>query len=95
MNDERLNEIRDVLVRELHPAKLLLFGSRSKGSFSFNSDYDIAIESKKLSLKEKEILREKLESVAGLHNIDLVFLKEVDPGFKEIIEDTGRVIYES
>jgi predicted nucleotidyltransferase len=94
MEDKKLDNIVKIIADEIHPKKLLLFGSRSKGKFQYNSDYDIAIDSNLLNLKEKRELREKLESVTGLHKIDLVFLTEIDIGFKNIIEKTGIVIYE-
>jgi predicted nucleotidyltransferase len=94
MKDKRLNNIVDILVDELHPEKLILFGSRGKGKAEFNSDYDIAIDSGKIDLSEKRILKEKIDKIIGLHKIDLVFLMEVDSGFKNIIQKTGKIIYE-
>jgi predicted nucleotidyltransferase len=94
MKDNKLNNIIKILIDELHPRKLILFGSRGKGTESLNSDYDIAIDSERLSLSEKRELREKVDEIIGLHKIDIVFLKEIDTGFKDIIEKTGKVIYE-
>ena len=94
MTDKRLNNIVKILKDELHPDKLILFGSRGKGEASFNSDYDIAIDSDCIKLSDKRKLKEKVDLVIGLHKIDMIFLSEVDEGFREIIEKTGRVIYE-
>ena len=94
MKDKKLNNIVDILVDELQPEKLILFGSRGKGKAEFNSDYDIAIDSGKIDLSEKRILKEKIDKIIGLHKIDLVFLMEVDSGFKNIIQKTGKIIYE-
>ena len=94
MVEKRLNNIITILVDELNPDRLILFGSRGKGKSFPNSDYDIAIEGCKIEFRKKRILKEKIEDILGLHKLDLVFLSEVEKKFKEIILKTGRVIYE-
>ncbi len=94
MKDKRLNNIVKILKDELHPEKIILFGSRAKGNALFNSDYDIAVNSESISLRDKRKLKEKVDSVIGLHKFDIVFLNEVDEGFRNIIEQKGKVIYE-
>jgi uncharacterized protein len=94
IKDRKLNNIVQIIINEINPEKLILFGSRGKGTDSFNSDYDIAIDADPINFTEKRILKEKIESVTGLHKIDLVFLKEADNGFKNIIIKTGKIIYE-
>ena len=45
-NDDQeriLEEIRDRLVRELSPQKIVLFGSRARGDAREDSDYDLLI----------------------------------------------------
>ncbi len=91
MEDKRLNNIVKILIDEVHPKKLILFGSRGKGNAPFNSDYDIAIDSRQINLSEKRELREKIDEIIGLHKIDLVFLKEVDTDFRNIIQKTGKL----
>ncbi|MEO8398412.1 MAG: nucleotidyltransferase domain-containing protein [Ignavibacteriaceae bacterium] len=94
MSDERLNNIVKIIVNEISPDKLILFGSRGKNTALFNSDYDIAIDSKTTTITEKRKLKEKLEKVMGLYKIDLIFLKEIDADFKSIILKTGKTLYE-
>ena len=94
MKDKKLNNIVDILVDGLQPKKIILFGSRGKGKAFFNSDYDIAIDSVEVSLRQKRMLKEKIDEIIGLHKIDLVFLKEVDMEFKKIIQNSGKIIYE-
>jgi predicted nucleotidyltransferase len=81
-------------MKEIKPERLILFGSRGKGTESFNSDYDIAIDSELIKISEKRKLKEKIDKIIGLYKIDIIFLKEIDPGFKEIILKTGKIIYE-
>jgi predicted nucleotidyltransferase len=94
MRDKRLNNIVKILVKEINPAKLILFGSRGKDNAEFNSDYDIAIDSEIISISKKRELKEEIENIIGLYKIDLIFLKEIDSDFKKIILKTGKIIYE-
>ncbi len=94
MEEKRLNNIIKILVDELNPDRLILFGSRGKGKAFTNSDYDIAVDGHKIEFRRKRILKEKLEDILGLHKLDLVFINEVEKKFKEIILKTGRVVYE-
>jgi len=94
LQDIKLNNIVKILVTEINPKKLFLFGSRGKGTASFNSDYDIAIDSDTIDFTQKRKLKEKIDEVMGLYKIDLVYLKEIDADFKNIIIKTGRIIYE-
>lgn len=94
MNDKKLNNIIKILVKEINPEKLILFGSRGKGTESFNSDYDIAVDSDTINFTQKRKSKEKIDEVIGLYKIDLVYLKEIDTDLKNIILKTGRVIDE-
>ena len=94
MVEKKLDNIVNILVEELNPERLILFGSRGKGNSFPNSDYDIAIDTKRIEFRRKRILKDKLEVILGLYKLDLVFLNEVEKKFREIILKTGRVIYE-
>ncbi|MEN8193671.1 MAG: nucleotidyltransferase domain-containing protein [Bacteroidota bacterium] len=76
------------------PKRILLFGSRGKGSSRDGSDFDIAIDSDKIEKSVVRNLKENIEEIAGLYSVDIVFLNEVEDGFRKIILDTGKVIYE-
>lgn len=94
MKENKLNIITELLIEELNPDKLILFGSRAKGTSFPNSDFDIAVETEKIDFRKKRIVKEKIRDVIGLHKFDLVFLNEVEKKFREIILETGKVIYE-
>jgi Polymerase beta, Nucleotidyltransferase len=86
MKDKKLNNMVKILIDELKPERLILFDSRGKDTASFNSDYEIAIDSQRINLREKRMLKEKIDEIIGLHKFDLVFLKEFDKGFERIIK---------
>lgn len=94
MTDLRLKKITDILIEEYHPKRIILFGSRGKDTYTPSSDYDIAIDTNKSDLRQKRIIKERIERVIGLNKIDLVFLREVESGFREIIYKSGKIIYE-
>ncbi len=94
MRDNILYRLIKVIVENLHPKKIILSGSCGNGNYNYNSDYDLAIDTKKIKFRKKRILNGKLNDMAGLHNIDIIFIKEVDKGFRNIILQTGKVVYE-
>ena len=86
-----LSEITALIVRELSPEKIILFGSRTNGEARKTSDIDIAIKSKESPLFVKEILDEDLET---LLKVDVVDINRVDKQFKRNILANGIVLYE-
>jgi type I restriction enzyme, S subunit len=80
--------IRDILERLLPPdAKVWVFGSRAKGTARFNSDLDLAIESK-AALAQSQIfaLKEAFDDAPLSFRVDIVDLAQVDAGFRKIID---------
>ena len=94
MKKKRLHTILKLIIKEYDPKKVILFGSRGKGTNNFNSDYDIAIDSNNVDFRTKRKFYEIIDDNIGLHKIDILYLKEVDKSFRNIILKTGRVIYE-
>lgn len=94
MKENKLHIILKLIINEYNPKKIILFGSRGKGTSSFNSDYDIAIDSNKIDFRTKRKFLEKIDKIIGLHKIDLVYLNDVEKSFKSIILNTGKIIYE-
>jgi len=92
--DKALNEIVKIVVKHLNPKKIILFGSRGKGNFRFNSDYDIAVDSNQYDFRTIRKIKEKVNEAAGLKKVDVVFINEIEDGFKEIINKTGKILYE-
>jgi predicted nucleotidyltransferase len=86
------------IIREyVDPGKIILFGSRAKsrGGFEKKSDFDLAVDSKdKVNFRTERKLKEAIERVSGLYKVDIVFLGTVDERFKNIILETGKIVYE-
>ena len=93
---EILQKALGILVRELSPKRIYLFGSRGKKENVAGSDFDLAIELRGAvpSLTKKREIQDLLEAIAGLYSIDIVFLAEVESGFRSLILETGSLVYE-
>ena len=91
---EILNGIVEILKKYLDPERIILFGSRTKENFYKNADFDIAVDNKKVDIRKTRKIMEAIEEVAGLYSCDLVFLGSVEKDFRNIILNTGKVIYE-
>ncbi|MCD6311455.1 MAG: nucleotidyltransferase domain-containing protein [Elusimicrobia bacterium] len=89
-----LNKAIDVLVGELNPKKILLFGSRAKETNSKNADFDLALDMKRPDITKEREVEEKIDEIAGLYSVDVVYLGSVEDDFRKIIMKTGKVIYE-
>ncbi|MBX6423900.1 nucleotidyltransferase family protein [Thermosulfurimonas sp. F29] len=93
-DQEKLKNIISFLVKKLHPERIILFGSRARGSHRPGSDFDLAVEGgQKLDFRARRKLKEELEGFLGLHSLDLIFLDEVSPEFRQIIRK-GVIVYE-
>jgi len=90
-----LAKLIELLKEELDPEKIILFGSRVKGKSAPYSDIDLAIAgSTKPPLRNLRKLKEKIEAISWPFFVDLIFLEEVDEEFKDLIIETGRIVYE-
>lgn len=92
--DEIISKSIPVLLKYTQPDKIYLFGSRAKGKNKFYSDIDLGIDAQKPSVNILRKIDDDLEEFAGLYSIDLIFLKSIDPDFKDLVETTGKLIYE-
>ncbi len=93
--EEIINNVVDVLKRHLDPQKVILFGSRAKKKKNLeSSDFDFAVDSKKVDIRTYRKIKEEIEKFSGLYKIDIVFLPDVDEDFKDIVYETGKTVYE-
>lgn len=92
---EVLKQVLAILIREIVPQKIYLFGSRAKGEASPHADFDLAIEGPPPPESARGTIKQLVEAASGLYSVDVVFLDEVESGFRELILSTGKVLYES
>lgn len=92
---EVLKKVEDILVRELSPSKIILFGSRAKGTQTRGSDFDLAVDAPSPRQDVEWKIKDEIEEARGLYKVDVVYLGNVEDDFRSLIMRTGKVIYGS
>ena len=94
--EKKIGQLVSLIKKTLHPGKIILFGSRAKGTAVRGSDIDIAVEGvPRLSVREERYLKEKIDEVSGLLSVDILFLDYMgDEAIKKVVKETGVVLYE-
>lgn len=70
--------------------KVILFGSRAKGNYNYNSDIDLGILCDK---KYKGTISVELDELVGIYSLDIVFLDAMNEDIKLQIDRYGIEIY--
>lgn len=92
--EEIVQKTIDILKQQLNPRRIILFGSRAKGTAHHGSDFDFALDMSKPDSLLCRRVWDHIEIFSGLYGIDLIFLDDVNPPFKELVLTTGKVVYE-
>ncbi|HBA04587.1 MAG TPA: hypothetical protein DCW51_11965 [Clostridium sp.] len=72
--------------------KVILFGSRAKGNYNYNSDIDLGILCDK---KYKGTISVELDELVGIYSLDIVFLDAMNEDIKLQIDRDGIEIYDN
>jgi predicted nucleotidyltransferase len=83
-----------ILTEELHPERIILFGSRAEGRNARTSDFDFAVDTTRPLDGRAYQISEAINDAIGLYTADIVYLPNVDPEFRALIMNTGKVVYE-
>lgn len=95
MQDTVLQQIVSLLTSYQGVEEVYLFGSRSNGTASERSDYDIAIRTNGISDKEFNLLSLQVhEDIFTLHKIDLIHLNTLsNPALLDNIIHKGSLLF--
>jgi predicted nucleotidyltransferase len=95
---EILQMLKDLFANrraDLDKHRVLLFGSRARGSAKQRSDFDLAVDGDgPLPLKSFFEIAEALEDLPTLYSFDWVDLTRVNSRFREEALKSAKVIYE-
>lgn len=91
---EILDNIIEIVKENVNPERIYIFGSRAKGTAFSYSDFDIGVDANIPDIIKLEKLKEKIDEISGLYSVDIVFMKDIENDFKDIIKKTGVIIYE-
>ena len=93
LNEFNINKINKILIKNLNPVLIYLFGSYSKGTNNKDSDIDLAfLSDTELSDYEIYLLSQELAEILQIE-VDLVNLKKSSTVFKAQVVGTGKAIY--
>ena len=106
--DPILHRIVEVIVREIDPDKIILFGSRARGDYKEGSDYDILVLKEGVRPEERRKLQARIRLKlldAGIYRYADIDVVVQDPNrYEELshkwyliyydIKKEGRVIYD-
>jgi len=91
LEDKKIKKIVSVFNKYKAVEKAVIFGSRARGDFEYNSDIDIAVYTNGQSVTG---LQSELEEAAGIYKFNLVFMDELNNDqLRQNIEKDGVEIY--
>jgi len=91
--EKNITEIINTITKLVQPDQIILFGSRARDVAHRYSDYDIALVGVDMDHRTERRLKEALDDRLGIFTVDLIDMGKVDPEFKEIILQSGVIIY--
>lgn len=93
LNQNDIDNINNILINEIKPNVIYLFGSSAKGISRPDSDLDLAfLSEKELSDYNVFMIAQEIASKLNI-DVDLVDLNKASTVFKAQIVGTGKVIY--
>ena len=87
-----VEQVRDIIVSEINPDKIILFGSRARGDYNEDSDYDILILKSRFTNRRKTLkdLRINLYKKGICVAMDILLL---DTAKYEQLSDVNGLVY--
>lgn len=90
--DENLKKIKEVVQAVLSGSRILLFGSRSRGNFNAESDYDILVIVKQnLSIKEKRTYASIIRKQLAEQEIDADIIVKTEADINYFKDKIGSI----
>ena len=91
------NSIKNLVKRicqEINPDEIILFGSRARGDYRENSDFDIAVKASSISPGAWDKLQLELEEEPiTLYKVDLVDFSQLNEDYQKRISSEGKILY--
>ena len=91
--EQIINASIDIIVKLLNPTAIHLFGSRGSNTAAKHSDFDFALDCAKPEASLRHKVEEKINKIAGLYKVDIVYLPETEKDFRSMVYKTGKLIY--
>lgn len=95
MMPDKVYKLTETIVNKIHPARVILYGSRARGDAGSRSDFDMAVEGGQITDREWCSLLADMENQSiTLLPVDLLRLEEAGPALKKRILNEGIVLYD-
>ena len=72
LSENTIKDIHTIFASQTNIEKVLIFGSRAKGTFREGSDIDLALVGNNITLSQKLTILNEIEDTGILYKIDLV-----------------------
>ena len=96
LSDTVVQELQDVFRRYANIVKVLIFGSRSKGTYRTGSDIDLAVIGKDIDYRMLLDIQCDIEDLDLLYSIDLLdYEKKKGTPIGDHIDRVGQIFYEA
>ncbi len=93
--DEDIEQVQGVLANYPQVGKTLLYGSRAKGNYRYNSDIDLTLLGEDLTLSVLFAIENDLDDLLLPYKIDLSILQKIEnPDLVAHIERVGLLFYQ-
>ncbi|MGL4392199.1 MAG: nucleotidyltransferase domain-containing protein [Fusobacteriaceae bacterium] len=96
LDEKIIKQILEVLSREEKIVRAIIFGSRAKGNFKYNSDIDVALDSNgEMDFLELAKISSELEELPTPYKFDVLDYNNIEnQDLKKHIDRVGIIIYE-
>jgi len=86
--------VLELAVSELDPGRIILFGSRARGTHRETSDFDLAFWGLAKKSQWTKFLAEVEEQTLTLYDLDLLQYESTSDQYKKAIDSEGVTLYE-
>ena len=96
LSDTVIKQLQDVFRRYTNIENVLIFGSRSKGSYREGSDIDLAVIGKGVDYNQLLSILCEIDDLELLYSVDLIdYNKKKGTPIGDHIDRVGKVFYEA
>lgn len=93
--EKNIAKIIHTITEMVQPEQIILFGSRTHGTAHRYSDYDIALTGVDMDHRTERRLKQILDDRLGIFTVDLINGDKIDPAFRDLIVQSGVIVYEN
>lgn len=94
LSDNVVEELREVFRGYSNIRRVLIFGSRAKGTSHIGSDIDLALDGEDITLSQQLDISSRIDDLGLLYKVDLLnYQKQKGTPIGEHIDRAGKVFY--